>query len=108
VCRYWLDRWITARSRGLFPFGIFWVNVSGSLVLGAVTGSVLFDSGPPSLAAVAGTGFCGAYTTFSTYTFETVRLMEDRRYRTGLAYLGLSLVTGLVAAGAGLASTRWL
>ena len=108
VCRYLVDAWVTHRTRRPFPYGILWVNISGSLMLGIVTGSEMFRAGPVSLTAVAGTGFCGAYTTFSSYTIESVRLFEQRRYRAALTYLSSSAVAGLAAAAVGLAAVRWL
>ena len=108
VSRYLVDGWVTARSRLAFPFGILWVNASGSLVLGVVTGLVLFRAGQASLTAVAGTGFCGGYTTFSSFTVESVRLAELRRYRAAFTYLTVSAAVGLLGAAVGLLAARWL
>jgi fluoride exporter len=69
---------------------------------------VLFRAGPASLGAVAGTGFCGGYTTFSSYTIESIRLVEQRRYATALSYLTVSALGGLAAAGIGLLVARWV
>ena len=78
------------------------------MVLGVLTGVVLFRSGPVSLTAVAGTGFCGGYTTFSSYTVESIRLAEQGRYATAFGYLTVSAAAGLGAAALGLLSARWL
>lgn len=73
-----------------------------------LTGVVLFRAGPASLSAVAGTGFCGGYTTFSSYTVESIRLVEQRRYATALTYFAGSALAGLAAAALGLAVARWV
>lgn len=83
------------------------MNVSGSLILGFVTGVVMFRAGSASLTAVAGTGFCGGYTTFSSYAVESVRLLEQRRYGAASAYALGSAAVGLAAAGVGLVVARW-
>lgn len=101
--RYLVDSAVTRRWGRRFPLGTFVVNTSGALLLGFITGLVLYHglSGAPKV--VVGTGFCGAYTTFSTLWFEVVRLSEEDERRTALRYLVLSTAAGLVAAGAGLA-----
>ena len=75
--RYLVDSRIQSARRRAFPLGTLVVNVSGSLVLGVVTGLALYHGLPRVPKAVLGAGFCGAYTTFSTHAFETVRLAED-------------------------------
>ena len=75
--RYLLDGFVQDRSRGAFPWGTFVVNVVGALLLGLVTGLALGGHLGDVGKQVAGTGFCGAFTTFSTFTFETTRLAEE-------------------------------
>ena len=105
VCRFVLD----GASRSRYPSdprGILLVNVSGSLLLGLVTGLVLFHGAPGELRTVLGSGFCGGYTTFSTASVDTVRLVQQGRARAALANaLGTLLLTvGAAAAGLALAS----
>jgi CrcB protein len=100
--RYLLDVWVQDRTRGDFPWGTCVVNVSGSLVLGFVTGVVLYHGASSDVRLVLGTGFCGAYTTFSTFTFETLRLL-DGGVRPPLRNVAVNTAGGLLAAGAGLA-----
>jgi len=101
--RYLLDGFVQARVQGVFPWGTFVVNASGSLLLGLVTGAVLYHGLGDLPRAAIGTGFCGAYTTFSTFSYETVRLMEEGSLsEAGLNAIG-SIAIGLVAAGLGLA-----
>jgi len=101
--RYLLDGWVRARTGGRFPWGTFVVNVSGSSALGLLSGLVLYHGFPEVPEVVLGTGFCGAFTTFSTFSFDTVRLLEDGE--TGRALLNAlgTLVAGVGAAAAGLA-----
>ncbi len=101
--RVLVDRFVAARSVSELPFGTFAVNVSGSLVLGLLTGLALRGHVPATVKGAVGTGFCGAYTTFSTWSFETVRLLEERELLLAVLNVGVSLAVGLAAAGAGLA-----
>lgn len=98
VCRFVLDRAVTARIGRPFPFGTLAVNLSGALLLGFLGGLLL----PPHVALLAGTGFVGSYTTFSTWMLETQRLTEERRLGPALANLAVSVVLGLAAAALGL------
>jgi CrcB protein len=103
VVRYVVDGFVQERVEGVFPWGTWIVNVSGSLVLGFVTGLVLYHGLGDSPKAVIGTGFVGAYTTFSTFTYETVRLVEEgSRYEAALNVVANTTVA-LAAAAAGLA-----
>ncbi len=102
VARYLVDGWVQCRVAQKFPWGIWLVNVTGSLFLGLLVGlNQISHLGDVPL-TIAGTGFCGAYTTFSTLAVQTVELAEDgRASRSALNALG-SLLSGLVAAAAGL------
>lgn len=88
VCRFGLDGFVRCRVPGALPLGTVLVNVTGSLMLGVLTGLVLAHTADESIRVVVGTGFCGGYTTFSTASFETVRLVQQRR-------VGLALVNGV-------------
>jgi CrcB protein len=101
--RYLIDGWVQDHARGAFPWGTFVVNVSGCLLLGLLTGLGLYHGLGATTRTVVGTGGLGAYTTFSTFTFETVRLAEEGAAAEALLNVGASLVLGLLAAGAGLA-----
>lgn len=92
--RYLLDRTVQSRHDSHFPWGTLAVNITGCLILGAVTGAGL--SAPWML--LAGTGFCGAFTTYSTFSYETVRLAQHRAYRHALLNAAVSIAAGLAAA----------
>jgi CrcB protein len=101
--RYLVDGFVTDRVEGTFPWGTFVINVTGSFVLGFLTGLALYHAFPKTPKVILGTGLCGAYTTFSTFTFETVRLAEDGSSSEALRNLLGTLVVGAAAAAAGLA-----
>jgi fluoride exporter len=103
VCRYVVDGLIEDHAAGVFPWGTFLINMTGSLLLGLITGAALYHAFPSTPRIILGTGFCGAYTTFSTWTFESVRLLEEGSIRPALANAALSLAVGMGAAGLGLA-----
>ena len=106
--RYLLDSWVHERTGGRFPWGTFVVNVSGCLALGVLTGLGLYHGLGDTTRTVVGTGGLGAYTTFSTLTFETVRLAEDGAVDQALLNATASLLVGLAAAATGLALTATL
>jgi CrcB protein len=101
--RYLLDRAVHRRVESDLPWGTFLINVSGSILLGLLTGLSMGKHLPPVTKALLGTGFCGAYTTFSTFTFETVRLLEVGQVLDAILNVTMSTVVGLVGAGLGLA-----
>jgi len=98
--RYAVDRWLTPASGTRFPVGILVVNVSGSFVLGVITG--LGTAIAPELALVLGLGLLGGYTTFSTVSVETVLLAQRRRWRDAALNLFGTLVLAALGAGLGL------
>jgi CrcB protein len=101
--RYLLDDAISSRTQGVFPWGTLAINVSGSFLLGLLTGLALFHGLPATPRLILGTGFCGAYTTFSTFTYETVRLAEEGAVNEAVRNALASLVLAAAAAAAGLA-----
>ncbi len=101
--RYLLDGVIQDRGSGVFPRGTFVINVTGSFLLGVLTGLLLYHAFPSDPKIVLGTGFCGAYTTFSTFTYETVRLAEERAFGAALQNALSSIVIPALAAAGGLA-----
>lgn len=98
--RFVVDGVVRGRLRASFPFGTAVINLSGSLVLGLLTGLTFTAVVPPSWAVVAGTGLMGGYTTFSTASIETMRLLQERRYAlafgNGFVVLALTVLLGLV------------
>jgi fluoride exporter len=107
--RYLSDRAVQARHDTVFPWGTFTVNVLGSLILGLVTGAVTAGGASPQLQLALGTGFCGALTTYSTFSYETLRLLEDDARFFAAANVVASIVAGLGAAflGTAISQTIW-
>jgi fluoride exporter len=106
LARYVVDQWVqhgrAKRGQPLqFPAGILLINVTGSLLLGFLTGVASHGLGPYVL-AFAATGLCGGYTTFSTWAYDTVRLAADGKRTLAIANVGLSVAGGMAAAGVGL------
>lgn len=97
--RYVTDRAVQSRHDTLFPWGTLTINVVASLVFGVLVG--LADGISEDLLALLGTGFCGALSTFSTFSFETVRLIEDRARFYAVANVVISLVAGVGSAALG-------
>ncbi|MET9497229.1 CrcB family protein [Streptomyces sp. NPDC006552] len=96
--RYATDRLLRSRHDTLFPWGTFLVNVAGSLVLGLVTGAAAAGAASDRLQLLLGTGLCGALSTYSTFSYETLRLAG-----TGARLLAAANVVGSIAAGLGAA-----
>ncbi|WP_229117948.1 fluoride efflux transporter FluC [Enemella evansiae] len=97
VGRYLTGRWLPPRRQ--IPWGTLLVNVAGSFLLGLVLGAGL----SPWWTALVGTGFCGALTTFSTFSSELVHQLERRAWLAFGAYAVGSILLGLAACWAGLA-----
>ncbi len=91
--RYLIDRAVQNRQDSVFPWGTLLVNVTGCLILGALTGA----AASTSVFAFAGTGFCGALTTYSTFGYETIRLTEERNYLYAALNVTISVLAGLGA-----------
>jgi fluoride exporter len=106
MARYAISLGLPTES-GRFPWGTFVINVSGSLVLGFLL-IMLIEQFPRGrlVRPVIGTGFIGAYTTFSTFTVESVNLVRAGDPETALAYIGASLVVGLLAVFTGMVAAR--
>jgi len=101
--RYLSDRAIQERHDTVFPWGTFAVNVFGSLILGVITGAVAAGGASPQVQLALGTGFCGALTTYSTFSYETLRLVEDDARLYAAANVVASIVAGLASAFLGVA-----
>ncbi|MFG3518223.1 fluoride efflux transporter CrcB [Streptomyces bobili] len=107
--RYLTDRAVQARHDSVFPWGTFVVNIVGCVILGLVTGAALAGAAGSDLRLLLGTGFCGALTTYSTFSYETLRLTETGAALHAAANVVVSVTAGLGAAFAGvwLAQTVW-
>jgi CrcB protein len=103
VARYLLDRAVAERRASPFPVGTWLINISGAFVLGLLVGLAAHHGLGATTVAVIGTGVCGGYTTFSTFSYETIRLAEEGSPLLAAANIAGSLLAGLLAAAAGMA-----
>ncbi|MEU7057438.1 fluoride efflux transporter CrcB [Streptomyces sp. NPDC046197] len=101
--RYLIDRTVQARHDTTFPWGTFAVNVTGSMILGMLTGAALAAASPQDVQLLLGTGLCGALTTYSTFSYETLSLAEAGARFLAAVNVIASVVAGLGALFVGLA-----
>lgn len=106
--RYLLGGWVAGRFGGTVPYGTFAVNVGGSFALGLIMGALDTYTLPPAVRLAVAIGLLGAFTTFSTFTYETLRLLEDGSVLLASANIVGSVLVGLLAALIGLAAGRAL
>lgn len=107
VVRFVIDQIVQHRTRGDFPYGTMIVNVTGSFLLGVVTGLALHHGLAGAATVILGAGFAGGYTTLSTWAWETLALVETGDIlEASLNVLG-SFAAGLAAASAGLGLALW-
>jgi CrcB protein len=104
--RYLIDRAVQARHDSVFPFGTFAVNITGSFILGLLVRGATTHTVPGGVTALLGTGLCGALTTYSTFGFETVRLIEGGWRTYAIFNAAASVGAGLGAAFCGIAVAR--
>jgi fluoride exporter len=105
MSRYGLDRMIEAREEATFPWSTFVINASGCLVVGFVIAALVDRRHTPEwLRAALVIGFCGGYTTFSTFAQETLDLLEARDVAIALTSVASNVVLGVLAV---LAGTRF-
>jgi CrcB protein len=109
VARLGLTTWVQQRAGADFPAGTLVINLTGSFLLGLIVRSALQSTAvSPEMRALLTTGFCGGYTTFSTFSYETAVLLEDGEYGRAGLYAGASVLGALVATFAGFALADWL
>ena len=103
LSRYLVDILVSGRLGRAFPWGTLTINVSGSLLLGFLTGLGLYHGLGSDVETIVGSGFCGGFTTFSTFTIDTVGLREAGSTPRAFANVGANLVLATAAAGLGVA-----
>lgn len=106
--RYLVDRAVQVRTDSTFPWGTLTVNVIGSFVLGALLALAAAGGVPDAVVAAVGIGLCGAFTTYSTFGYETVRLAADGARLLAALNAFVSVAAGLAAALAGVLAVHLL
>jgi fluoride exporter len=96
--RYLVDRAIQARHDSVFPWGTLAINMTGCALIGFLLGAQRHLGLPPTAFALLGTGLCGGLTTFSTFSYETLRLLEDGSIGEAGVNVAISLVAGVLLA----------
>ena len=104
--RFAIAQWAGARWGWTFPWGTLAVNITGSLAIGLVMTLLVARGADPAFRLLLVTGFLGGYTTFSAFSFETLTLLEARRWDAAALYVGGSVGLGLLATALGLALGR--
>lgn len=109
VSRHYLTVFVQQRAGAGFPVGTLVINVTGSFLLGLVMRYALqTDAISPEARSFLATGFCGGYTTFSAFSYETVKMLEDGEYGRAGLYVGASVVVALLATVLGFAAAQRL
>lgn len=109
IARYWLGGWINSRLPLQFPLGTFVINVTGSFIIGffltLISERIALHANWRLLVAV---GFVGAYTTFSTFEYETLKLIEEGNIQSAALNVALSVALGFIAVWLGVTAARRL
>lgn len=109
VARFGLAGFIQQRAGPSFPTGTLLVNLSGALLLGFLVRLASQSSSiTPEMRLFLTTGFCGGYTTFSTFSYETTTLLQDGEYLTATSYVLISVLGSLAATLLGFAVASWV
>ena len=107
--RYLVSSWLARSLDPALPWGTLAVNMTGSFIIGAfLVWTTERFIGNPDLRLLLAVGFCGAYTTFSSYAFETMRLFEQGHWLDAAGNFMLNNVLALAAVFAGMSLVRWL
>lgn len=102
LLRYYLGKWVTSKTGTRFPWGTWIINLSGSMLLGVLSALHTGQAIPEWCWLMLGTGFCGAYTTFSTFGYETITLIGNGLKRQAAVYVLSSVVIGILCAWLGM------
>lgn len=107
MSRYAISVWMQRVGGASFPLGTLLINITGSFLVGFLLRVAAAPTGfSPELRLALTTGFCGGYTTFSTFSYETITLVESGEWRRAAAYVTLSVVVSLLAAFSGVVVAR--
>lgn len=97
VARYTISRLMEVLKKWEFPMATWLINITGALLIGMIFG----EHFEQELSKILATGFCGGFTTFSTFNFELFALLEERKYKIFFSYFFSSYILGFVAVSTG-------
>lgn len=106
--RYWVGTWLKPEHMDAFPTHTFVVNVLGCLAIGICAAILLKADTQDTIQLFVITGILGGFTTFSSFSLETLYLLKAERYFLALAYTLSSLILGMLAAGLGFLIPKWI
>ncbi|MBP1932753.1 fluoride efflux transporter CrcB [Ammoniphilus resinae] len=98
ISRFLMGKWITSKTPATFPFGTWVINITGSFLLGLLAVLHVHQAIPDWTWLVFGTGFLGAYTTFSTFGYETITFLEKKYTKRAVIYVSTSVILGIIFA----------
>ncbi|ADL07221.1 fluoride efflux transporter CrcB [Thermosediminibacter oceani] len=98
ISRFVLGKWITSKASSAFPFGTWIINISGSFILGILAVLHFNNAISEGLWLLFCTGFLGAYTTFSTFGYETILMLQKKDTRNAVIYISTSVLLGVIFA----------
>lgn len=97
VSRYGLSHYVDAHMLSSFPYGTMLVNIAGCFIIGIIYALSTDGGVTPEARLLLATGFCGGFTTFSSFSYESITLLQDGQFLYAFAYSGLSLLIGFAA-----------
>ncbi|MDZ7680796.1 MAG: fluoride efflux transporter CrcB [Fodinibius sp.] len=106
VLRYLISHYMSINTQTVFPLGTFVVNLAGSLLIGMIIAASLNDDLSQQLRLLLATGFCGGFTTFSSFSYEFFSLLQNGYNGYAFLYAGASLALGLLFVWFGFMLTR--
>lgn len=101
ITRFLIGAWITSRIKVVFPFGTWIINISGSFILGTFAVMHLNNQIADWLWLLLGVGFLGAYTTFSTFGYETIEMLKKQDIRMAIIYVFSSVIIAVFSCWSG-------
>lgn len=98
IARFLLGKWIASRKSSVFPFGTWIINITGSFILGILASLYVVNIIPEWFWLLFGIGLLGAFTTFSTFGFETIQMLKNKDTKNTVIYVFTSVVLGITFA----------
>ncbi|MEQ9423444.1 MAG: fluoride efflux transporter CrcB [Cyclobacteriaceae bacterium] len=106
ICRFLVNDFFQKNYPNDYPWGTFAANMLGCFLIGLILGAASSGNIPKALIWLFATGFCGAFTTFSTFSFESYSLLNDSKMVLAIMYVGVSVVVGLLCTWVGIGLSK--